>query len=576
VFNRRLLGLARPAWFDLTLTITAGLLGGAVLVGQAFYLSRIISRVFLQGDTLAGVAPLVWGLLGLSLGRAGLTWAGHLTAQRLAGQVKLALRDRLAAHLLALGPAYTRGQRTGELTAAATAGIEALHAYFSHYLPQLALAALVPLTILAFVLPLDLLTGLVLLFTAPLIPLFMWLIGSTAEQLTRRQWTALSRMSAHFLDVLQGLTTLKLLGRSREQVDLIAGITRRFGDTTLSVLRVAFLSALVLELVATLGTAVVAVEIGLRLLSGRLAFEQALFVLVLAPDFYQPLRLLGTRFHAGMAGAAAAGSIFEILDAPLPIAPPPLREASLWGRPPTHHPAAIHFDTVAYTYAGDNRPALYGVSFVVEPGQRVALVGPSGAGKSTAAHLLLGFIRPTAGEITVGNVPLGQLDPRRWRDLLAWVPQQPYLFQETVAQNIGLARPGASLDAVRQAAQLAHAEEFIEALPQGYNTPIGEQGARLSGGQAQRLALARAFLKDAPYLVLDEATANLDPLHQNRIQAAITRLMQGRTVLMIAHRLVTVQTADTILVFDRGHILDRGSHTELVNRPGLYRNMVKG
>jgi ATP-binding cassette subfamily C protein CydD len=569
LFNKRLLNEARPAKTDLFLTVTLGLLGGIILVSQAFYLARIINRVFLQGDGLIDVAPYLWLLLGLSLLRAGLTWGGHVTAQRVAGQVKTTLRRRLTAHLMTLGPAYTRGQRTGELTNTVIEGVESLNAYFSQYLPQLALAALVPLTILVFVFPLDFTSGLVLLLTAPLIPVFMILIGNLADNLTKQQWTILSRMSAHFLDVLQGLTTLKILGRSREQAEIIRFISNRFGQTTMNVLRVAFLSALVLELVATLSTAVVAVEVGLRLLYGRLYFEQALFVLILAPEFYLPLRLLGTRFHAGMSGATAAKRIYEILETPPPRAANIQPERC---KPP--RPALIRFENVSYTY-DDDRSAVSNISFDIQPGQKIALVGPSGAGKSTVAQLLLGFIQPTTGDITVNNISLHELPPSDWRAQLAWVPQLPYLFNTTVAANIALSRPDATPTEIEQAARLAHVDDFFCGLPQGYSTLIGERGARLSGGQAQRIALARAFLKNAPFLILDEATANLDPAAETKIQQAIEQLTRGRTALLIAHRLHTVRTADQILVMDRGQIVEQGTHTELLKQQGLYYRQFK-
>jgi thiol reductant ABC exporter CydD subunit len=588
-FDRRLFQQAQPTQTALMPTVGLGLLAGVVLIGQAFYLSRIINRVFLEGQSLADVHSLLLLLFGLSLVRAALIWGSQVAAQRVAGRVKSDLRQRLSAHLMTLGPAYAQTERSGELTNTLTEGVEALDAYFSQYLPQLALAVLIPLAILVFVFPLDFTSGLVLLLTAPLIPLFMILIGSLAQELTQRQWVSLSRLSAHFLDVLQGLTTLKLLGRSREQAAVIAIISDRFRQTTMGVLRVAFLSALVLELIATLGTAVVAVEIGLRLLYGYLAFEQAFFVLLLAPEFYLPLRLLGTRFHAGTAGVTAARRIFEILDTPLLTTTDDHRpQTAEDSRREFDFPAntvikkaaqslsglTIRFADVHYAYADGQRPALKGVSFTVKPGQKIALVGPSGAGKSTIAHLLLGFIAPTHGLITVDGVPLTELNMATWRAHLAWVPQQPYLFHVSVGDNIQLARPEATPEQVIRAARQAQAHDFIEALPQGYDTIIGERGARLSGGQAQRLALARAFLKDVPFLILDEATANLDPLHEIQIQAALQELMQGRSSLIIAHRLNTIYTADKILVMAGGQVVETGSHASLVQQPGLYRRLV--
>ena len=587
--DRRLLGRAQAARCPLALAVGLGAGGGVVIVAQAYLLSLVVSQIFLDGSTLGGVLPLLGAFLLLSLVRAGLTWGAEVAAGRVASRVKHDLRARLAAHLLALGPAYARGERSGELANTAVEGIEALDAYFRQYLPQLALAALVPLTVLFLVFPLDWLSGLVMLLTAPLIPVFMVLIGSLAENLTRRQWTSLSRMSAHFLDVLQGLTTLKLLGRSREQLQVIAQISDQFRGATMGVLRVTFLSALVLEMVATISTAVVAVQIGLRLLYGHLSFQQGFFVLLLAPEFYLPLRMLGARFHAGMQGVAAAQRIFEVLETPAPgdATCSPARPATTGDREvgqrailvagdqaPETARLDLCFSGVHYAYDDGERPALNGLSFDLPHGGAVALVGPSGAGKSTVAYLLLRFIEPDQGTITVGGRSLRELPAAAWREQVAWVPQNPYLFHGTIAENIRLARPDASDDQVARAARGASAHLFVEALPQGYETIIGERGARLSGGEAQRIALARAFLKDAPLLILDEATANLDPEIEALVQEAMARLLPGRTALIIAHRLSTVYRADRIAVVDRGRLVEEGTHDGLMQRDGLYRRLV--
>jgi ATP-binding cassette subfamily C protein CydD len=571
--DKRLLHQVRIARVALALTVLLGVLGGVVIVLQARLLSATVSRVFMAGNTLNQVLALLAAFAVLSLIRAGLTWGSEITANHVAVRVKLDLRQRLVAHLLALGPAYARDERSGELTNTIVEGVEALDAYFRQYLPQLAMAALVPLTVLLFVFPLDWVSGLVLLFTAPLIPIFMVLIGSTADALTKRQWTSLSRMSAHFFDVLQGLTTLKLLGRSREQIRAIAQTSDQFRGATMGVLRVTFLSALVLEMVATISLAVVAVQIGLRLLYGQLSFEQGFFVLLLAPEFYLPLRTLGARFHAGMVGVAAAQRIFSILDfACVPLARSTISDSG--GARESISRFHIRFEDVSYAYGDGQRPALNGLSFDIAPGEKVALVGPSGAGKSTVAHLLLRFIETDRGAITVDGQSLGQFSPAVWREQVAWVPQNPYLFHGSVAENIRLARPGATLSEVIWAARQAHAHEFVEALPRGYDTLVGERGARLSGGEAQRIALARAFLKDAPLLILDEATANLDPEIEDLVQASMAHLLQGRTALLIAHRLNTVLRADRIVVLDEGRAVEQGSHTALARQHGLYRRLV--
>jgi len=567
----RLLNLARSRRLSLVLTILLGWLGGLLTILQAWYLSRVVDAVFLGRQSLPDVWPMLGVLLAAVLLRACVTGGMELSANRVALVVKSDLRSRLMKHLAVLGPAFTGGEQTGELSTTAIEGIEALDAYFSQYLPQVALAAFTPLSILFLVFPLDLLTAIIFLLTAPLIPLFMYLIGKAAESLTHRQYQILSRLSAYLLDVLQGLTTLKMLGQSRGQARNIEQASDRFRDVTLGVLRVTFLSALALELLATLSTAIVAVEIGLRLLKGGMAFQTALFILVLAPDFYQPLRMLGLRFHAGMSGMTAARRVYEILDTPPPASSSyVLRFPSFSSTPP----ADITFDHISFSYPSRALQALNNISFEIPHGKTTALVGATGAGKSTIAALLLRFIEPTQGRILVNAAPLAEIHPDAWRAQLAWVPQQPHLFNDTLSANLRLAKPDASRDEMLRAIELAGLDEFIQSLPEKLETSIGEGGSRLSGGQAQRLAIARAFLRDAPFLILDEPTSSLDPALESQLHASIRQLMQGRTTLVIAHRLSTVYQAEQILVLEKGRLAESGTHADLLQRKGPYARMV--
>ncbi len=567
--DRRLLNEAKQAQRALGVAVGVGFLVGVILVAQAYVLAHVINGAFLNGEGLDTLLPWLFVLLLLSALRGASIWMREVASQRVSNRVKISLRDRLARRILTLGPAYIREERSGELVNTLFEGVEALDPYFSQYLPQLATTALVPLTIALVVATQDWLSALVMLVTAPVIPIFMMLIGSLADRMTKKQWTTLSRMSAHFLDVLQGLTTLKMLGRSKEQAERIAEVSDQFRRATLNVLRVAFLSALVLELMATISTAIVAVEIGLRLLYGKLLFEQAMFVLILAPEFYMPMRELGAKFHAGMSGTAAAQRIFEVLNEQRSSS---LTVTATRSSPPKHF--NIEFVDVHYAYDGKGRQALAGVTFQIREGERVALVGPSGAGKSTIAYLLLRFVEPDQGCIQVDGHPLSAWSPDVWRRYVAWVPQKPYLFQGSVVDNIRLAKPDASWEEVVHAAKMAHVDEFVRALPHQYDTLIGERGARLSGGQAQRIALARAFLKDAPFLILDEATANLDLETEALVQDSMRRLLEGRTALIIAHRLSTVYDVDHIVVLVDGRVAEEGTHGRLLVQDSLYRRLV--
>lgn len=561
--DRRLFALLKPVkgWFSLT--VLSGIFSGGMTIAMAWLLTSVIDGVFLKQQTLAMVTPHLFGLLGLTIIKTLISWSGRVAGKAMTTRIKSRLRQQILSHLTRLGPQYVHGERTGELVNTLSDGLEKLDPWFSEYLPQMILAVVLPLIILIVVFPLDLLSGVVFMLTAPLIPIFMMLIGQMAEKKTQRQWKIMSWMSAHFLDVVQGLTTLKILGRSKAQIKNIQRITDEYRHATLSVLKIAFLSALVLELVGTISIAIVAVEVGLRLLYGKMAFQTALFILLLAPEYYQPLRELGARFHAGMSGVKAGERLLEILASPLPSSGTVSSTEC-----PDRWRTPVAFSRVHYQYPRSEAPAVRDISFTLQPGTTTALVGATGAGKSTIASLLIGFRKPTSGNLTLGEIPLSRIAPEKWRAGIAWVPQRPHLFHGTLRQNLLLARPNADAEEIDAAMRHSGLEAVIADLPHGLDTRLGEQGQGLSGGQAQRLAIARAFLKDAPLLVLDEFTANLDIHTEAELLEALKRLQKNRTTLLIAHRLNTLRNADQVIVLDQGHIVQSGKPRDLMNRQG--------
>ncbi len=549
--------------------ILFGALIGGTIVAQAWLLSQVISDVFLEGGSLSDQRQMFLWLGAVIVLRVVFVYFREISAGEVSIRVRSSLRKQLFNQILKTSPVSLSGERTGEISTTLLQGIERLDAYFRAYLPQLGMAVIIPILVLAAVFPLDWLTGLIFVLTAPLIPLFMVLIGKEAELRTNRQWKLLGRLSGHFLDVMQGLLTLKAYGLSKRQGKVIRSVSEEYAAVTLGVLRIAFLSALTLELLATISTAVVAVQIGLRLMYGRIDFAASLFILILAPEFYFPLRQLGAAFHSGMDGIAAADSIFGLLRMKG-------EDKSSSGVTTFEIEAKIRFEDVKFAYQDGDRPSLRGVSFTIPAGKHTALIGPSGAGKSTVFSLLLGFIQPDEGEIWIGDRSIRDLSREDWLAEVSWVPQFPYLFHDTVMNNLLVAKQDASEDEVYRAARKANAEEFISALPQGYQTMIGERGARLSGGQAQRLAIARAFLRDAPLVLLDEPTSSLDLANEQAVRQAVSELRKGRTVVTISHRLGTIVDADQIVVLDKGVVRQVGVHNTLSGEVGLYRDLLEG
>jgi ATP-binding cassette subfamily C protein CydD len=571
----RLLRYARAARGYLAVTIALGLVGTLLILAQAGLLARALAAAA-RGSVAAALAGTLVALLVVVAARAAVSYGGEVAALRAAATVKSQLRRALTARSLRLGPVWLGGQRAGEIATLATRGLDGLDSYFARYLPQLVLAVVVPIAVLIRVAAADWISAVVIAVTLPLIPVFAVLVGWHTKAQTRRQWRLLATLGGHFLDVVEGLPTLKVFGRARAQEDVIAKVTDDYRTATMSTLRVAFLSALVLELAAALATALVAVEVGLRLLYGHLGYETALLVLLLTPEAYLPLRAVGAQFHASMEGAAAAGRVFEILDTPMPAVPQARPAASRRSAGADLRIDEIRLDGVTAAYPGRPRPALDGVSLTIAPGERVVLTGPSGAGKTTLLALLLRFVEPAAGTIEVGGAGAGgkgvgagdlaAMDVQQWRKQIAWVPQQPYLFAGSAADNIALGQPGASRDAICRAARLAGAADFIEALPAGYDTPLRERGLRLSAGQRQRIALARAFLRDAPLLLLDEPTAHLDPASARVIGSALDTVLADRTVILVSHGQGWSGGGCRVIRLDHGKLVSPAGSVRLASR----------
>jgi ATP-binding cassette subfamily C protein CydD len=580
-------------------TAAAGFVTGGLILAQAFLLARLADRVFMKGQNLEQVLPLFAFLIPIVTLRAVFAWLEEWFALHLAHTAQASLREAVFSKIGRLGPVRLRTEQTGELLHLVTEGLEVLHAYFGKYMPQVFKSALIPLMFFTMIFSRDWITGLILLFSAPMLPMFMMLIGKWSKAVTAKQWRVLDRMTGFFQDLFQGLTTLKTLNQSKRQGSKVEELSESFRRNNLEVLRVAFLSALTLELFSTLSIAMVAVGLGLRLLNGMLEFEPAFFLLLLAPEFYQPIRGLGVQYHASLNGVEAAKRVYRFLELPesggalqAGEAPSPGAEEKAAPRraAPEQGPAAraaeaapaegpaglsIVFDHVSHQYREAQSESLLDISFTLEPGRKTALVGPSGGGKTTILHLLLGFLSLAGGRILAEGEDLANLDMAAWRRKIAWVPQKPWLFAGTIRENLLIGNPGVQDAAIREAGERLGLSSWLEGLPEGLETRIGQGGRELSGGQRQLLAITRAWLRRSPLLLLDEASANLDLVREEAAQEALFHLMAGRTVLAAAHRLRTVSAMDQVLVIDGGRIVEEGPPGVLKASGGVYQSLLE-
>ncbi len=562
--DRRLIGESRVARTHLLLAAALGAGSAVLIVAQAALLACVIDRAAMHHATLASLQATLIALAGVLFARAlvngGFELSGRLGATRIMSE----LRGRLVCRLLLESPELRpNAGRTGELASTAVQGVDALETYFADYLPQLVLAAVVPLAVIAWVIMLDPITAGILALTVPLLVLFMVLIGKGARAQAGRRWRALALLGSHFLDVVRGLATLRAYRREDAQEQTLADVGERYRVETMATLRTAFLSAFVLELCAMIGTALVAATIGVQLVSGALGLQAGLTVLLLAPELYGPLRNVGQQFHASTDATTASERIFAALDGAPAIA------RTQHPRPaPSPAQAPVRFESVGYAYPQRAGNALSDIELELEPGLITALLGESGAGKSTIARLLMRLADPIEGRITCAGVTLAELDLDAWRRQIAWVPQRPTLFSGTIAQNLAICRPSATSAEICRAAKAVGAEQFIRRLPHGFDTRVGEGARRLSAGQAQRIALARVFLADRPLLLLDEPTAHLDDESTHTISETIRRLAQGRTTLLIVHHPLLAELADRLHVIHDGRLLSTAEQST-ATRPSI-------
>jgi ATP-binding cassette, subfamily C, bacterial CydD len=558
--------LARPLQRAIAHVAGLGLLITVSYIAQSVVLANALAAL-IQHSAFSGVLITLIVLLSIVAMRTLLVFCHELAAGRAAQSVIEILRGRLLTKLIELGPGASLGRRTGEVQAAVVGGVEALETYYSQYLPSVFVALLGCSAVLLILAYLDVMTAVVLgafVIAAPLVD-YLWLRWRRPSSIGI--FAAMGSFAAYLLDSLQGVLTLKAFGATQRRRAVLAesaSVLRREAMSTLAVslFRSGFTTAVALG-----GLATVIIMNSIRRGAGAIELSTLFVTLFLAREVFRPLEQLTKAVHAAWSAEAASGPVAEILRARALVADPavPARAGAY---------SDVEFENVTFTYPQSNAPALKSVSFCVKAGQTVAIVGPSGAGKSTVAGLLQRFFDPAAGEIKVGAQDIRTLSLADLRQKIAIVSQETYLFHGTIAQNLRLARPGASMTEIRAAAKAANIEDFIESLPMGYETQVGERAAQLSGGQRQRLAIARALLKNAPILILDEATSSVDTANEKAIQASLEKLTSSRTTVVIAHRLSTIRNADRIIVLDEGQVIEQGTHRALLDAGGLYARLA--
>ncbi|MEC3883639.1 thiol reductant ABC exporter subunit CydD [Halobacillus sp. HZG1] len=563
--------LSRLAFSDrkvFMLLVLTSVLIGAAIIGQSYFFVAIVDRIFLGEERFQDILPLLGGLLFVLAGRTLFTWLNGRTGVKLASKAKRYFRQSII-EKYARNPvqASLQGQ-SGRKVSVLMDSVDEIDGYFSSYIPQMIQTMIIPMMILVVVFTQHIYSGLIMVITAPFIPLFMAIIGVMTKKKSEEQMEKLNTFSGKFLDTLQGLTTLKLFGRSKQQKEEIESSSLGFRDATMEVLKVAFVSSLMLEFISMLSIGLIALEIAIRLVVYEsVSFFTAFFILILAPEFYLTLKDFGSAFHTGRGASGAANLLSEELEKE--------EEQIQWGRRKLEEgqPPEIKLDQVSFSY--DKGFSMEGLAATIPPYHQVAIVGKSGSGKSTLLHLLAGLAKPSSGAIEINNRSLFDYEEREWFSQVSYISQHPYLFSGTIAENIAIGgRGNHSKEEIIEAARKAGIADLIASLEKGYDTPVGEAGRGLSGGEKQRLALARTFLKKPSVILFDEPTTGLDLKTERVLQASMEELAKTATIITVAHRLHTIKKADQILLLDRGHVIGKGTHEELLSTVKEYRDMV--
>lgn len=553
----------------LVLLVIFAVTTGVAIIGQSYLLVAVVDRIFLKDASFSDVVPLLIGLFFAFFARTVLQYLSGRTGVKMASQVKGNLRKLLLNKFSESTAQSSLQGQSGKKVSVMMDTVDEIDSYFSDYIPQVIQATIIPLIILVVIFTQHIATGLIIMITAPFIPIFMMIIGFKTKDKSEEQLDKMAAFSGGFLDTLQGLTTLKLLGRSKEQKETIRKSSLDFRDATMEVLKIAFQNSLVLEFISMLSMGIIALELALSLIVFQnISFFTAFFMLVLAPEFYTKLKDLGSAFHTGRGSMGAAKKLAdELCETEKPV---------LWGAESLERevPLAIELRGAGFTY-GEDAFTLKNIQLEIVSNEQVAIVGKTGAGKSTLLNVIAGLVSVSEGEMLINGKPRSNFKERDWFDRLSYISQNPYLFSGTIAENIAI---GGRLNATRveivQAAEKAGISELVDSLEHGYDTAIGEGGRDLSGGEKQRIAIARAFLKSPSVILFDEPTTGLDLRTEKILQASIKELSKASAVITVAHRLHTIKNADKIIFLENGELLATGTHEELLESVETYRNMV--